>query len=87
MSANKHLQSMLLRASKALFLKLMRVVLQHVPLERWIQHMIGDLKTGNLSGVNKISVIGCTWLFVCESALTYEGQMNGAPGLVALAYH
>ena len=77
-SANKHLQSMQLRASKALFLKLMRVVLKHVPLERWIQHMIGGLKTVNLAWVNKIAVIGCTWLFVYESALTYEGRMNAA---------
>ena len=84
MSANKHLQSVQLRASKALFLKLMRAVLKHVPLERWSQLMNGGLKTVNLARVNKIAVIGCTWLFVYESPLTYEGRMNAVPSLDAL---
>ena len=74
-SANKHLQNMQLRECMVLFLKLMRVVLKHVPLVRWIQHMIGGLKTLSLAWVFKIALIGCTWLFVYESALTYEGQI------------
>ena len=78
-STNKHLQSVQLQASKALFLKLMRAVLKHVPLEGWIQLMIGGLKTGKLAWVNKIALIGCTWLLVYESAPTYEGRMNAAP--------
>ena len=77
-SAIKHLQSMQLQASKALFLKLMRVVLKHVPLECWIQHMTGGFKTVSLAWVFKIAVIGCKWLFVYKSALTYEGRMNAA---------
>ena len=81
-SPNKHLQCVQLRASKALFPKLMRAVLKHVPLESWIQLMIGGLKTVNLAWVNKIAVIGCTWLFVYESSVTYEGRMNVAPALV-----
>ena len=79
-SAIKHLQSVQMRAGKALFLKLMWAVLKHVPLERWIQHVIGGLKTVNLAWVNKFAVIGCTWLSVYESALTYKGRMNAAPG-------
>ena len=58
-----------LRASKALFLKLMRVVLRHVPRERWIQLMNGGLKTVNLAWVIKIAVIGCTWLFFMKALL------------------
>ena len=49
------------------FLKLMRVVLKHVPLERWIQLMIGSFKTVNLARVNKIAVISYTWLVVYEA--------------------
>ena len=41
--------------------------------------MIGGLKTVILAWVNKIAVIGGTWLFVYESALTYEGRMNAVP--------
>ena len=62
------------------FLKLMRAVLKHVPLERWIQLMMDGFKTVNLAWVNKIARIGYTWLFVYESARMYEGQMNAAPG-------
>ena len=87
MSANKHLQVIQLRAGKTLFLKLMRVVLKHVPLEHWIQQMIGGLKTVSLAWVNKIAVSGCTWLFVYESALTYEGRMNAASGIVFSTFH
>ena len=58
----------------------MRVVLKNVPLERWIQHKIGGLKTVSLAWVNKIAVVGCTWLFVYESALTYEEPLNAALG-------
>ena len=82
-SAHMHLQSMQLRASKALFVKLMRVVLKHVPRERWIRYMTGGFKTVNLSWVNKIAVIVGTWLFVYESAPTYEGRMNAAPSLLS----
>ena len=70
---------MQLRARKTLFLKLMRLVLKHVPLERWIQYMIGGLKTVNLTWVNKIGVVGCTWGFVYERAFTYEGRKNAVP--------
>ena len=41
--------------------------------------MTGGLKTVNLAWVNKIAVIDCTWLFVYESALTYEVGRNAAP--------
>ena len=41
--------------------------------------MIGGLKTVSLAWVNKIAVIGYTWLFVYETALIYEGRMNAAP--------
>ena len=40
--------------------------------------MTGGLKTGNLAWVNKVAVIGFTWLFVYERAHSYEGRMNGA---------
>ena len=60
------------------FLKLIRAVIKHVPLQRWIQLMFGGFKTVNFSWVNKI-MIGYTWLFVYESAHKYEGQMNVAP--------
>ena len=63
------------------YLKLMRVVLKYVPLERWIQLMIGGFKTVNLAWVNKIAVIGYTWLFVYESAGRYERRMNAALGV------
>ena len=39
-------------------------VVTNVSLERWIQHISGGFKTVNLSWVNKIAVIGYTWLFV-----------------------
>ena len=61
------------------FLKLMRLVLKHVPLERWIQLMIAGFKTVNLVWVNKVTMIGYTWLFVYESARRYEGRTNVAP--------
>ena len=62
----------------------MRAVLKHDPLERWIQNMIGGLKTVSLAWVNKIAVIDCTWLFAYESALAYEGRMNAAPNCLQL---
>ena len=52
---------MQLYVNKVHFLKLMRAVLKHFPLERWIQLMIGGFKTVNLAWVNKIAVIGYTW--------------------------
>ena len=48
-SANKHLCSMQLYVNIVHFLKLMRPVLKHVPLERWIQLIIGVFKTVNLA--------------------------------------
>ena len=60
-SANTHLQITQLRPSKALFLKFMCVVLEHVPLERWFQHMIGGLKTVHLAWVNQNR---CDWLYM-----------------------
>ena len=57
----------------------MRVVLKHVPLERWIQPMTGGFKTVNLAWVNKAPMIGYTWLFVYENIRKYEGRMNAAP--------
>ena len=50
-SAKKHFCSMQLYVNIVHFLKLMRAVLKHVPLERWIQLMIGGFKTLNLVGV------------------------------------
>ena len=38
--------------------------------------MIGGFKTENLSWINKIAVIGFTWLFVYESAHSYEEGMH-----------
>ena len=45
---------------------------KHVPLERWIQHMIGVLKTVSLAWVNKVTVIGCTWLFFAAHDVNVE---------------
>ena len=77
-SASKHLCSMLLCVNIIHFLKLMRVVLKHVPLERWIQLMICGFKTVNLAWVNKAAMIGYTWHFVYESLRRYEGRINAA---------
>ena len=41
-------------------------MIKNVPLERWIQLMIGSFKTVNLAWMNKISVISYTLLFVYE---------------------
>ena len=59
----------------------MRTVLKHVPLDRRIQLMIGGIKTVNLEWVNKVAIIGYTWIFVYESLRRYEGRMNAAPTL------
>ena len=59
------------------FLKLMRAILKYVPLERWI----GGFETVNLAWVNKIALIGYTWLFVYQIARSYEGRMNAGPEL------
>ena len=85
-SANKHSCSMQLYVNKVNFLKLMRVVLKHIPLERWIQLMIGGLKTVNLAWINKTPMISYTWLFVYESLRRYEGWMNAAPVSCSKAY-
>ena len=62
------------------FLKLMRVVLKHVPFERWIQLMIGGFRTVNLAWVNKVALNGYTWLFVYASLRRYEGRFIAAHG-------
>ena len=56
----------------------MAVPLKNVLLEPCIQLMTCGLKTVNLAWLNKIAVIACTWLFVYESASSYEGRMNAA---------
>ena len=38
--------------------------------------MIGGVRTINLTWVNKITVIGYTWLFVYESAHSYEEKIH-----------
>ena len=43
--------------------------------------MIGGLKNVNLAWVDKIVMIGYTWLFVYESARRYEGRMSAAQGI------
>ena len=65
-SANKHSRSMQLYVNVVHFLKLIGVVLNHVPLERWNQLMIGGFKTVNLAWVNKIVVTGYTCFFVLK---------------------
>ena len=60
------------------FLKPERAVLKHLPLERWIQLMIGGFKTVSFAWVNKGALIGYTWLSVYESARRYVGRMNAA---------
>ena len=70
-SVNKHLRSMQLYVNIEHFLKLKQVVLKHVPLERWIQLMIGGFKIVNLAWVKNV-VIGYTWIFVYESAGRYK---------------
>ena len=72
---------MQLYVNKVDFLKLTRVVLKHVPLERWSQLMIGGFKTVYWAWVHKVAVIGYTWLIVHESVCRYKGRMNAAPGL------
>ena len=62
----------------------MRAAFKRVPLERWVQLMIGGFKTVNLAWINEIAVIGCTWLFVYESARNFEERMNAALGHVLL---
>ena len=81
-SAIKHLCIMQLYVSIVHFLKLMRAVLEHVPLERWIELMTGGFKTVSSAWVNKFDMIGYTRLFVHESARRYKGLMNAAPVLL-----
>ena len=76
-SANKHLCDILLYINIEHFFKLMIAV---VPLERWVQLMSGRLKTVNLAWVNRIPLIGNTWLFVHEITRSYEGRMNATLG-------
>ena len=68
-SANEHSRSVQLYVNIVHFLNLMLAVLKRVPLERWIQFMIGGFKTVNLAFVNKVAVFGYTWLFVYESII------------------
>ena len=42
--------------------------------------MIGCFKTVSFAWVNKIAVIGFTWLFVYQKARSHEGRMNAGPG-------
>ena len=77
-SANKKLRSLQFYENIVHFLKLMRVVIKHVSLERWIQLMVGGFKTVSLAWVNKVAIICCTWLFVYESLRRYERRMNAA---------
>ena len=48
-TANKYSRSMQLYVNIVYYLKLIRVVLKYVSLERWIQLMIGGFKTVNLA--------------------------------------
>ena len=54
-------------------------LVENVPLERWIQLMIGVFKIVNLAWVYKFAVIGYTWLFVYESVHSYEEGMHVTP--------
>ena len=53
--------------------------LKNVLRERCIQLMFGGLKTVNLAWVKKFAVIGCSRIFVYESARSYQVRMNAAP--------
>ena len=66
------------------FLKLIWGSRKNGPFECWIQLMIGGFKTVNLARVNKIIVIGYTWIFVYEVAHSYEEGMHVLPALKAL---
>ena len=44
----------------------MRAVLKHIPFERWIQRMIGSFKPVNLKWVNKVAMIGYSWLLIMK---------------------
>ena len=67
------------------FFNLLQVVLKDVPLERWIQFVIGGFKTVNLAWANKVVMIGYTWLFVYESLRMYEGRMIAATSQLLFA--
>ena len=41
--------------------------------------MIAGIKAATLEWVNKIDVIGCTWIFVYESTHSYEGAQHVPP--------
>jgi len=56
------------------------VLVKNIPLERWIQLMFGGFKNVNLAWVNKIAVIGYTWLFVYQNAHSYEERMHVSTG-------
>ena len=64
------------------FLKLMLGTGKNVPLERWIQTIIGGFKTVNLPWVNKTAGIGYSWLFVNGCAHSYEEGMHVTPDLL-----
>ena len=57
------------------------MLVKNVPLERWIQLMIGAFKIVKLAGVKKIAMIGYSWLFVYQKAYSYEEQMHVPPEL------
>ena len=70
-SANTYLRSMQSHVNIVHFLKLVK----NIPLERWIQLVIGGFKTVSLAWVNKIAVTGYAWLFIYESAHSYKEGM------------
>ena len=83
-SVNKHLCSMQLYVNIVHFLKLMQVVLKLVPLERWIQHMIGGFKTINLAWVNKVAMNGYTCFFVYENLRRCGDESRVTVGKVSI---
>ena len=63
------------------FLKLIMDTLRNVPLERRVQLMFGGFKTVKSVWMNKNALVGYAWLFVYESAHSYEEGMHVPPRL------
>ena len=61
-----------------MFYESWEVLVKNVPLERWIQLMIGSFKK-----LNEIVVFGYTCLFVCLRAHNYDEGMHVLAGLHA----
>ena len=79
-STNKHLPSKKLCMQTCYTsLRTYGLVVNNVPLERWIQLIIGDFKTVNLARANETAVIGYTRIFVYQRARCYKGRMNAGP--------